>query len=80
MVLYKQENLLISGAKNGSLFFWNENGNIVKKMQLLKTPISNLIIVERPPELEDKKAIIQLKKTLLFKPFKKFVFVFFDFN
>ena len=62
---------MISGGKNGLILFWNDNGNIVKKMQLFKTPVSNLIISKRPKELENKKSIVHVKKTLCFKAFKK---------
>ena len=71
MSLYKEENLLISGGRSGGVCFWNENGNIVKKIQLFKTPISNLIVAQRPKELDYKKSIIHIKINLIFKPFKK---------
>lgn len=76
MAIYKGENLLISGGKQGSVFFWNDNGNIVRKIsQLVKTEVFNLIVVKRPLELNHKKSIIHIKKALVYKPFKKYFII-----
>lgn len=74
MTYYKEENFLISGAKNGQILFWNDAGTIIKKMSLFKTAISNLIIITRPPELKLKKSLIHIKKQISFKSFKRFIF------
>lgn len=70
--MYDFERCLLSGSANGSVFFWNHAGNIVKKLQIFKTAVANLLIFDRPREIDEKKSVIRVKKALSFKPFKKY--------
>lgn len=71
MTFYKKDHLLVSGGSNGQVLFWSKEGTIIKKIMLFKTAVSNLLMINRPFELDQRKSLIHYKKQISFKPFKK---------